>query len=819
MNVGASTSDGGTLSYQWYSGGTGGSDTAISGATSASYEAPTTTVGTTNYYVVVTNTNDNATVNKTAKATSSVVKVEVKATPTYTISAIDNQRVSLLMEGYADDSQETLTIPIANTGTGDLTELSVAISGNNATDFEITQPADTIKSGDPATSFTVKAKNGLKSGTYNATITISAKHMNNVLFTVTQVVNMENAPANPQNLQALAGDRGVLLNWDDVPEATFYNVYLSTDPKQFRPDELATVTESTYNVEGLDNGVTYYFVVKAGNKIALSGESNVASATPAVDLTTVPKVPATVTAVAGNGQAVVSFTAPSDNGGSPITGYEVTSIPGNIIVTGSASPVIVTGLTNGTSYTFTVKAMNSKGKGQASAESNAVTPQSSDGGTVPTKPGTDSGATATVPTKPDSDVAGIDVIVNGKTERIGIATSTKQNGQTVTTVKIDENKLNEKLAAEGQHTVIAVRMNGKSDSIISELTGQMVKDMADKEAVFILQTQRGTYTLPARQINMGNLFNQTGTASLQDIKIKIEIAVPSADMVKLVENAAAKGSFTLVAPPVEFTISAEYNGKTVKLSKFNAYVERTIAIQDGVDANKITTAVVVELDGTVRHVPTKIEIIDGKYYAKVNSLTNSTYVVIWNSVEFSDVATHWAREAVNDLGSRMVINGTEEGKFSPDQNITRAEFAAILVRALGLKNEIGTSTFSDVKASDWYSSPVNTAYDYKLIDGFEDGMFRPNEHITREQAMTMIFKAMTMTGLKNKLPGHSVDETLQTFGDKADASKWALSGISDSVQAGIVTGRDGNSLAPKANITRAEVATMIQKLLQKSRLM
>lgn len=800
LQVAASTSDSGTLSYQWYSSETGDAYTAISDATSKSYEAPTTVVGTMYYYVVVTNTNDKATGNKTANITSSAAKVEVKAAPTYTISVIDTQEASSLIENYEDDSQETLVIPIANTGTGDLTELSVAISGNNATDFEVTQPAvDNIKSGDPATSFTVRAINGLMAGTYTATITISAKHMNDVSLKVTQVVNMEYAPANPQNLQALAGDHVVSLNWDDVPEATFYNVYLSTDPKQFITDELATVTESTYNVEGLDNGTTYYFVVKAGKNSLLSAESNVASAIPAV----VPAVPKTVTAVAGNGQAVVSFVAPYDNGGSPITGYEVTSIPGNIIVTGSTSPITVSGLTNGMSYTFTVKAINSMGKGQASAESNVVIPMSS------------SSSGGSVPTNPDNDVAGVDIIVNGKKESMGTATTNNQNGQTVTTVKVDEKKLNDRLASEGQRAVVSILMNGISDSVISELTGQIVKDMEDKEAVFVFQTRRGTYTVPASQININTLFDHAG-AALKDIKVKIEIAAPSADTVKVVENAAFKGLFTLVSPPVEFTISAEYAGKRIEVLKFNAYVERMIAIPDGVDVNKITTAVVIDPDGTVRHVPTKIELIDGKYYAKVNSLTNSTYGVIWHPVQFSDVANHWARDAVNDLGSRMVVNGNEEGNFSPDENMTRAEFAAILVRALGLKLEIGASTFSDVKTSDWYNSEVNTAYAYKLIDGFEDGKFRPNEHITREQAMTIIAKAMTMTGLKNKLTSQSVDETLKTFGDKADASNWALSGIADSVQAGIVAGRDGNSLAPKAYISRAEVATMIQKLLQKS---
>lgn len=83
-----------------------------------------------------------------------------------------------------------------------------------------------------------------------------------------------------------------------------------------------------------------------------------------------------------NQQATVSFTAPVDNGGSVVTGYTVTSTPGGITATGAASPIVVTGLTNGTSYTFTVHATNAVGDSAESTASNAVTPAA----TVPGAP-------------------------------------------------------------------------------------------------------------------------------------------------------------------------------------------------------------------------------------------------------------------------------------------------------------------------------------------------------------------------------------------------------------------------------------------------
>jgi hypothetical protein len=91
-------------------------------------------------------------------------------------------------------------------------------------------------------------------------------------------------------------------------------------------------------------------------------------------LATVPAEPTIGTAVAGNGEAAVTFTAPASTGGAPITGYTVTSTPGGFTGTGHSSPITVTGLTNGQTYTFTVTATNSSGPGPASSASNQVTP-------------------------------------------------------------------------------------------------------------------------------------------------------------------------------------------------------------------------------------------------------------------------------------------------------------------------------------------------------------------------------------------------------------------------------------------------------------
>ncbi|RJE87781.1 S-layer homology domain-containing protein [Paenibacillus sp. 1011MAR3C5] len=409
------------------------------------------------------------------------------------------------------------------------------------------------------------------------------------------------------------------------------------------------------------------------------------------------------------------------------------------------------------------------------------------------------------------------VLVNGKAENAGTAITTTMNGQSAMIIIVDQKKIEEKLATEGFGAVVTVPVKTNSDVVVAELNGHLIQEMEDLQATLVVKTDRAIYTVPSVQINMNELSKQFGTnVSLQDIKVELQFGSTPADMAKVVGQSATNGSFTPVMPAMDFIVKGTYGDKTVEISTFSVYVERAIAIPDGLDPNKITTGVVVDPDGTSRHVPTKITIIDGRYFAVINSLTNSTYSVVWHPLEFSDVEKHWAKDAANDMGSRMVVSGTGNGKFSPNRDITRAEFAAIIVRGLGLKPSKEAAPFQDVKGTDWYNSAISTAFAYGLIDGFGDGTFRPNDKITREQAMVIVVKAMKITGLNAKLSEQSAESLLHPFADASALSDWAKSSVADNIQAGIIMGRSDTQLAPKAYITRAEVATVIQRLLRKS---
>lgn len=743
---------------------------------------------------------------------SGTTVVTVQAAPTYSIGAIADQTAEALIQGYASSSIETKTIHITNTGTATLTNLSASLSGAQADAFAISALPSTLNGG-ATTTLTVQAIEGLPAGTYAAAVTVSAWNTPSVTFTVTQVVNLPDAPANPQNLTAVGGDKQVALYWDTVVGAVYYSLYMSTTSGQFGRDPVAEITDTAHTVRHLTNGITYSFIVKAGNAGGLSVSSNQAEAIPAA----VPAAPTNVTAVAGDGQATVAFIASADDGGSPITGYKVTASPGSRVVTGAASPITVTGLSNGTSYTFTVKAINRIGSGAASMASNAVVPHADDSDIGDNNSsGGNANRTPEQPAMQDPAAAGFDVLVNGKAERAGTATTATIDGQTVTIVAVDQQKLEEKLLAEGQGAVVTIPVYTKANVVIGELNGQMVRSMEEHQSVLNIRTDRATYTLPAEQINIDFVTSQLGgSVALQDIHIRIQIAEPTADTMQVVERAAEEGAFTLVVAPLQFTVQATYEGRTIDISEFTAYVERTVAIPEGVDPDKITTAVVVDRDGTVRHVPTKVVQKDGSYYAVINSLTNSTYSLVWHPVEFQDMVGHWAKTAVNNMGSRMVIEGSGDGRFGPDAAVTRAEFAAILVRGLGIRPEAGAAPFPDVPESAWYSSAIRTAHSYRLISGFEDSLFRPNDRMTREQAVVMLSRAMAITKLEAEVPA-TAEDVLSPYSDAADVSEWAASSMAEVVRAGLVSGSGGDLLMPQAWITRAEVAAILERLLAKS---
>lgn len=414
---------------------------------------------------------------------------------------------------------------------------------------------------------------------------------------------------------------------------------------------------------------------------------------------------------------------------------------------------------------------------------------------------------------------GVEIIVNGKRELAGKANTITENNRVITTIVIDQNKIEEKLKKEVNGSIITIPVNIKSDSVYGELNGQMIKTMDDKKDLIEIKTDNANYIIPAHQINIDNISKQLGeNIELKNIKVKIGISKAPIDTINTIENIAKKENLTIVTPSLEFLITCDYGNKKIDIKKFDAYVERYILIPDGVDISKVTTAMRLEEDGTISSVPTNISQIDGKYYAKINSLTNSIYFIVWNPVEFRDIENHWAKDAINDMGARMAVEGIDKETFLPNRNITRAEFATFIVKSFGLKTENKSNIFQDVSENDRYSKYINVAAEYGIVGGYSNHLFKPESYITREEAMSIITRAINFTKLNDKVLDKDKNLKPLKFNDSSNISKFAKESVDFCISSGIVRGKTDKLIAPKDFITRAEATVIIQRILQTSNL-
>lgn len=184
---------------------------------------------------------------------------------------------------------------------------------------------------------------------------------------------------------------------------------------------------------------------------------------------------------------------------------------------------------------------------------------------------------------------------------------------------------------------------------------------------------------------------------------------------------------------------------------------------------------------------------------------------------FADIQEHEAQRKIEELASRGIISGMDADSFAPDATMTRAQFASIVVRALGLPQK-QADVFADVKKGDWYWSAVGTAYRYGLVSGRTETMFDPDGTITRQEAASMVTRAAKYCGMNTERNEYAIQNILTLFGDYTAVSKWAREGVAFCYDSNILDQSDWN-IEPTRNITRSEVAEMLYHLLEQAEML
>ena len=178
---------------------------------------------------------------------------------------------------------------------------------------------------------------------------------------------------------------------------------------------------------------------------------------------------------------------------------------------------------------------------------------------------------------------------------------------------------------------------------------------------------------------------------------------------------------------------------------------------------------------------------------------------------FSDVKNHANKTAIEALASRGIINGMSKDVFAPNKTMTRAEFAAIVTRALGLPAK-DTKAFTDVPSSKWYAGYIGAANASGIVNGVGSGKFNPDGTITRQEAAAMVARAAKLCGLDTAMDATATRNMLAQFGDYRSAASWATESLAFCYSAGILDQSDLN-IQPTKAILRCEIAQMLYNML------
>ncbi|WP_433938651.1 tail fiber protein [Paenibacillus lautus] len=650
------------------------------------------------------------------------------------------------------------------------------------------------------------------------------------------------APLAPTNLTATAGDGEVTLQWSTVTGATYYDIYFGTESGVYGSAPIATVTGSTYSAGDLQNGTTYYFAVKAVNDGGSSAFSDEVSAAPAGAEIPVPGDADLSGLALSHGTLAPAFnpavTSYISHVGNRITEISVTpntsdsramvTINGKAVSAGQASDPIslavgsntielVVTAQNGTTKTYTVDVTR---EAVASPEpepgnpSNPGTPGGGSGSSEGQGPGGGGGTQAGQGAGSGQSQAGSSHVasyLNDVLQTSLISSEiTKENGQTVLTVKMNGDRLHSLLAQDkNSRPIVRLRATEGLDRAVMVLEGKSAKALEASGAMITFETVAGSVRIPVQAIS-----EQIGSlAGTKEGTIRLVLADGNAAISAKLKQVGNGKYFGEPYGSIDVSVAAYDQGKRLGGNTYSSYVELEVPVSEG-SASIVTTAVLLDDQGKVHHAPTRLVTREGRTYAIIKGLYNGTYALISHEEELSDMKGHWAEAAVNEMASRLIVGGSAAG-FHPNEPVTRAEFVTMLVRSLGLTEQGNTSSFQDVTSRDWYVGAVSAASGNGLIHGYADGTFLPNGLISRQEAMVIFARALKFAEVSPMVEAMDSEAVLAAFQDRAELANWAKGAAAETVHSGLMSGYDAK-LRPRSDMTRAETATILLRMLSTS---
>lgn len=189
----------------------------------------------------------------------------------------------------------------------------------------------------------------------------------------------------------------------------------------------------------------------------------------------------------------------------------------------------------------------------------------------------------------------------------------------------------------------------------------------------------------------------------------------------------------------------------------------------------------------------------------------AAYAALTSALPFTDIADHWALEAIQYVYEKDLMNGVSDAVFAPNKALNRAMLATILYRMEGSPIVTAANPYSDVAADTWYTDAVIWASENGIVNGYGSGKFGPTDNITREQLAAMLLRYSDYKEYDTDARNH-----LTSYTDAGAISAWALESVQWANAEGLVTGRTETTIVPKGSTTRAETATILMRYLEKA---
>jgi len=396
-------------------------------------------------------------------------------------------------------------------------------------------------------------------------------------------------------------------------------------------------------------------------------------------------------------------------------------------------------------------------------------------------------------------------------------TTTDENGNPAAGVTLDLSMINSAIASllkDGKNKKeIILEFRAAQPVSIVNVPVQALQQAAGSidGAVLTIRAGGASYWLPADLIDAATLSELLGSQA-SDAQATITVERISGSRAGDVIDAIESQGGSLIGDAYDFRISLKAGDKTVAFSDFgNRYVERSFTLIGGATGQEAVVAI-DPITGAMTFVPARFTTVNGATVVTIKHTGNGVYAVIDYTKSFEDIQEHWAQADIEFLASKLLVKGMTADHFAPNASITRAEFAALLVRALGLKEQAGSS-FSDIRSADWFAGYAAAAAKAGLIEGYEDGAFRPLQTISREEMAVLALRAASFVAKQDD--GDDIQGALDTFSDGGAISDWARSAAAFAVNEGLMNGVSDTAFAPKEQSTRAQAAVILKRLLVK----